>query len=394
MLEETITRESRSFAALVERIPPSRALSSVRVLLGLTALAIGLSSAVNPVITSVLAGFVGFGIFAARKKNSHAGIFGVLSLFLDTLFFVVLAAGEVDPTLWFPSIYFLYVLCSAVALHRAKDVIGVVVISAAILLAMPGPELASLQRTAAIGGLFACVSAVQKRRLDHGIEGLRLDAEVARKQADKARDAERQRIADDFHDGPLQCLISFQMRLVVLRKLLERDRDAGMAELQQLQEISITQLRELRAFVRSMRPADDEGGSLTVSTRRLVDTFQKECGIPVTFIGGERPIEVAPEISADVLQMIREALNNVQKHSRATRVAVAFEKVGSNLEISVDDNGTGFHFSGTYTLDELELLRLGPVSLKRRARSLGGDVVLESRPGRGAGLKMRIPLPA
>ena len=54
------------------------------------------------------------------------------------------------------------------------------------------------------------------------------------------------------------------------------------------------------------------------------------------------------------------------------------------------DNGNGFPFSGRYTLDELELLRLGPMSIKRRVRTLGGDMVLDSKPGQGAGLKIRL----
>ena len=97
-------------------------------------------------------------------------------------------------------------------------------------------------------------------------------------------------------------------------------------------------------------------------------------------------------MTADVIQLIREALNNVRKHSKATRVAVALERIGKILEISIDDNGVGFHFSGAFTLDELDLLRMGPVSLKRRARSLGADLMLESRPGHGAGLKMKVPV--
>jgi signal transduction histidine kinase len=60
------------------------------------------------------------------------------------------------------------------------------------------------------------------------------------------------------------------------------------------------------------------------------------------------------------------------------------------LEILVEDNGNGFPFSGRYTLDELELLRLGPMSIKRRVRTLGGDMVLDSKPGQGAGLKIRL----
>jgi len=73
-------------------------------------------------------------------------------------------------------------------------------------------------------------------------------------------------------------------------------------------------------------------------------------------------------------------------------VAVTMEKTDRALEISIDDNGHGYSFAGTYSLEELELLRLGPVSLQRRARALNAEMQLESRPGRGAGLKLRIPL--
>jgi signal transduction histidine kinase len=58
---------------------------------------------------------------------------------------------------------------------------------------------------------------------------------------------------------------------------------------------------------------------------------------------------------------------------------------------AIDDDGAGFAFSGSFNLDELDLLRLGPASIKRRVRSLGGELSIESRPGHGAGLKIRIP---
>jgi signal transduction histidine kinase len=83
----------------------------------------------------------------------------------------------------------------------------------------------------------------------------------------------------------------------------------------------------------------------------------------------------------------------VQKHAGATRVAVAVEKAAGSLEVSVDDNGRGFAFSGCYTLEELELLRMGPASLKRRARALNAEMTVESHPGRGVGLKFQVPLP-
>jgi len=165
-----------------------------------------------------------------------------------------------------------------------------------------------------------------------------------------------------------------------------------MRDLQQLQVLAQSQIRDLRTFLHAMRPVDVDGANLVSSVRRTAESFQKESGIPVTFLGTNSPVGLPQEMSLEVLQMIREALHNVQKHAAATRVAVAMEKSERTLEISVDDNGHGFNFAGTYNLEELELLRLGPASLKRRARSLNADLQLESRPGRGAGVRFRVPL--
>jgi signal transduction histidine kinase len=93
-----------------------------------------------------------------------------------------------------------------------------------------------------------------------------------------------------------------------------------------------------------------------------------------------------------VLQIIREALHNAQKHSKATKVCLSAEKHEHSLQISVDDDGSGFPFGGAYSLEELELMRIGPESIKRRVRTLNGELTLESNPGRGAKIKIRIPL--
>jgi signal transduction histidine kinase len=179
------------------------------------------------------------------------------------------------------------------------------------------------------------------------------------------------------------------MRLEIIRKLLLRDVGSATEELHQLQELCKNQVNELRSFVRSMRPVDVEG-SLNATLRRVVEQFQKDSGIPSSFVSAEFLEPSEPEVSLELLQIVREALYNVQKHSSATRVAVSIAKSDKALEITVEDNGSGFPFSGKYSLDELELLRLGPMSIKRRVRTLGGDLTLDSRPGQGAGLKIRL----
>jgi signal transduction histidine kinase len=257
---------------------------------------------------------------------------------------------------------------------------------------LPDAEGRGLEPMVVVAGVLACGFAVYIRKQGGLAADLARQLDASRKAAEKAREEESQRIAADFHDGPLQSFISLQMRLEILRKLLERDIEAGMQDLRQLQALAQSQVRDLRAFLHSMRPVDVDGGNLVVSLRRTAETFQKESGIPVAFVSASTPVGLPPEVTMEVLQMLREALHNVQKHASATRVAVSLEKTDRGLEVSVDDNGHGFNFAGTYSLEELELLRLGPASLKRRARGLNADMLLESRPGRGAGIKFRIPL--
>jgi len=75
------------------------------------------------------------------------------------------------------------------------------------------------------------------------------------------------------------------------------------------------------------------------------------------------------------------------------RTLVHLGRIGSISTLSRKQLGFPFDSVMPYSLEELELLRLGPASLKRRARSLNADMTLDSRPGRGVGLKFRVPLP-
>jgi signal transduction histidine kinase len=284
-------------------------------------------------------------------------------------------------------------MAEAVFIYHPPEVLIVVVVSATFCIAVQSQMVFPIRRTTVTMGALAYAFAVYKKRQESRMEDLEREASETKEDARRAREAERQRIASDFHDGPLQSFISLQMRLEILRKLLERDSGAGMDDLRDLQELAQEQVKELRAFVRSMRPPDMQGSNLYAWARRICESFQKESGIPVSFVGGDGPLKFPEEMASEVIQMLREALHNVLKHAGATRVAVSLERVAKTLELSVDDNGGGFHFSGVYTLDELELLRLGPASFQRRARALNAEMTLESRPGRGAGLKLRVPIP-
>jgi signal transduction histidine kinase len=381
---------------LFQIFPPgfnwSRYLSWARVLVGLAAVVSVLAAGrYSFFFASALVAFTTYALVVALRRPTHHGALGLLELFADTVLFLVLANNGIGQSIWLPSVFYLYLLAALLAFYSVRELLVVVVVCAVFCGIGKSEFLTQLERMVVIAGTLACAFAVNKARLRAQVEELTAAAAAAQAEAKAAREEERQRIASDFHDGPLQSFISLQMRLEIVRKLLDRDLKSGMQELQQVQDLARAQVRELRVFLHSMRPVELEGGSLSVSARRVVDNFQKETGIPVTLVGGDAAMALPQEVMGEVLQMLREALHNVQKHAAASRVAVTIEKGDRLVEISIDDNGRGFHFSGTYSLEELELLQLGPASLKRRARSLNADLLLESRPGQGAGLKMRIP---
>jgi signal transduction histidine kinase len=92
------------------------------------------------------------------------------------------------------------------------------------------------------------------------------------------------------------------------------------------------------------------------------------------------------------MQVLREALHNTQKHSNASRVLIAATRRNGSVEFTVQDDGRGFPFSGSFSLQELNALRLGPESIKRRVEELKGDLRLDSKPGKGSRLEIRLPI--
>jgi signal transduction histidine kinase len=368
-----------------------RLLTMVRILLGLSGLTLQLiSSSFAPTDTVILFGaYTAYACVALFWRGLEDSGYPTLALLLDLVFFVLSTTSSVAYSYWVSAVFFAFVLLAAVMLHDwwKPPLLGAA--SVAFLYAAQTQQMGALMPALIASTIVASVLAIEREYLEERLSNASRQTVLYRYDAEKARESERQRIAADFHDGPLQSFISFQMRLEIIKKLLVRDQTAAAEELVQLQDLCKSQVNELRSFVRSMRPVDVEG-SLSATLRRVVQQFQKDTGVPSTFVSSEFVEPAEPEVSLELLQIVREALYNVQKHSAATRVAVTVEKSEDALQIAIEDNGTGFPFSGRFSLDELELLRLGPASIKRRVRTLGGDMLLDSRPGHGAGLRIRL----
>lgn len=370
-----------------------RLLAGVRVMVGLACVVVQLRPPATShwLVTGAAVVFAIYGLAVLVIQWKRPAGWSLLAFVGETIFFLLFAVFGGDSTGWAGSALYSYLLLATLLLRPWWDTWVIAATSGILVALLAGSQAAYLLPVITWSGLLACLCALHKCRLEAGSSRL---VQHFREESDRtrqARDADRHKLAGDFHDGPLQTFISLQMRLEVLRKLLERDSRAAAEELRELQGISKSQITELRDFLRGIRPVEVGEGGLVSCLSRMVADFQKHTGITATFQSGDsQDLQLSPEASAEIVQIVREALNNVQKHSRATRVAVALNRAGKSIEVSAEDNGVGFPFSGSFNLDEQELLRIGPFSIQKRVRNLKGELIVESRPERGSGLKVRI----
>jgi signal transduction histidine kinase len=369
-----------------------RHLGVIRAFLAIACVAVYI---VNPVpygaAIAIIAGiYAAYSIGTLVRDTVESNLYPVSMLMLDSIFFLLCALHPSEQGLWLSTVAYFFVLAFSALLYEWWHVCTVVAASIFFFaIFRPVPSI-WLWPAVVLGGVLAIVLALHKRGFQERLSAALKRSVISRSEAETARELERERIAADFHDGPLQSFISFQMRLEIIRKLLERDGDSAMRELLQLQELGRAQVTELRAFVRNMQPADVTPSNLTSAIREAVEHFERDSGVSATLMCGDVSM-LDDGAASEFLQIVREALNNVRKHSKASQVSIVIEAAEDGVDMMVEDDGSGFPFSGAYNLDELEVLRLGPRSIKRRVRTLGGDLTVNSRPPEGASVRVHIP---
>jgi signal transduction histidine kinase len=208
----------------------------------------------------------------------------------------------------------------------------------------------------------------------------------------RAIDAERSRISRDLHDGILQTLLSVQIQLDVLRKKLPEEGDTVAAALGSLEQTVRNESAELRRMVTDLRPLRVQSADLLDLMRGFAERFRNDSQLKLDLLVDAADLQAPDRVCRELFQIYREALNNIKKHARATHVVVKLSQSDSRIALVVDDNGEGFSFAGRFSGDELDRLRLGPISIKERTRTVGGVLTVESSPGHGAKLTVEVPL--
>jgi signal transduction histidine kinase len=102
-------------------------------------------------------------------------------------------------------------------------------------------------------------------------------------------------------------------------------------------------------------------------------------------------IHMPQRVCRELVRIVQEALVNVRKHSGARDVLVRFSESTSSWQLTLEDNGRGFPFAGTFSQVELEEMGKGPLVIRERVRLIEGELRIESNPSRGARLEVSVP---
>ena len=209
----------------------------------------------------------------------------------------------------------------------------------------------------------------------------------------RAVESERSRISRDLHDGILQTLLSLKFSSTCCgAKLPQTPEQAAQG--------AGEPAKDRAAGKRGAAPDGDRPAPLARGKRGHARVDVGFCrAIPERVTGwgwicsSKTAICALPDrICRELFQIYRESLHNIKKHANASHVVVKLGQDEAKVFLVVDDNGRGFSFSGRFTSEELDRLRLGPISIKERTRSVGGTLTVESNPGHGARLTIEIPL--
>ncbi|HYW41147.1 MAG TPA: histidine kinase [Terriglobales bacterium] len=214
---------------------------------------------------------------------------------------------------------------------------------------------------------------------------------LMRRLRERAGAVERARFARELHDGAIQSLIAVEMQLDVLRRQSGTQAPVVNAELGRIQKLLREEVLKLRELMQAMRSFEVDADRLLGFISDTVERFRRETGIAAEFVSELERVDLAQKGCRELARIVQESLVNVRKHSGAHHVLVRLAHRAGNLQLTVEDDGRGFSFSGRLSDAELQTTGKGPAVIRERVRLLAGELAIESTPGHGARLEVRIP---
>lgn len=201
----------------------------------------------------------------------------------------------------------------------------------------------------------------------------------------RAQEQERSRIASDIHDDSIQAITALGIRLEMLKRALSDP--AQLRVLEELEGTVVLSVARLRHLLFHLRPPVLDREGLAPAIRMYLDEVLRDCAFTYG-VENRFESEPGPEIRTILYRIAQEALNNVRKHARATRVDVLLEEREGGFLVRIEDDGRGFGLDGA---SGPVPGHLGLTAMRERAELAGGWWRGSSSPGKGTTIEFWLP---
>jgi signal transduction histidine kinase len=230
-------------------------------------------------------------------------------------------------------------------------------------------------------GLAMAEVALENQRLAVGAAAAMRELQASRERIAAGAERERRRIERDLHDGAQQRLVALRIELELAEEVVRRDPERGVRLLRALEQEVDEALEELRALAHGLYPPLLADRGLAAALRAVAGRTPIPVRVDVRAVG-----RYAPEVESAVYFCVLEALQNILKHARGARHARVELGGGAagELRFSVRDDGTGIPQAALRPGTGLE-------NMRDRLVALGGELDVESAPGRGTVVRGRVP---
>jgi len=202
---------------------------------------------------------------------------------------------------------------------------------------------------------------------------------------------ERNRLARDIHDSLAQAFTAIIWQINAAERTVEEGGKQASQSLERVRDLAREGLTETRRSVWDLRAGPMGGRTLAEVLQQEMEKVTNGGDIQTSFnLSGEE--KVLPQgLEASLLRICQESLANILKHANATQVTVTLTFHDSQVRLAIRDNGVGFDPKNPRTRDK-ESGGFGLITMRERARLLGGELTAQSEPGKGTLVEAILPL--
>ena len=206
-----------------------------------------------------------------------------------------------------------------------------------------------------------------------------------------AQEEERKRIARELHDESAQALAALLVELQAMDEALPNSAKEAKRSLARVKSQTTKALTDMRQIILDLRPSVLDELGLVAAVRWYARARLESTQVTVSLNVEGQQKRLPGSVETAMFRIAQEAINNVVKHAEAKHVSVQLEFTDERISLLVQDDGKGFDVTA-FTRTEDRTACLGLVGMTERATLLGGNVTMQSEPGRGTQVRVEIPI--